>query len=158
MSVNWTFAEILWPCFSLYRIGEQAYPTWTWPEASPRELYKVEGGGKRYVWWESWRLSLFLSIFQSDLTVVLQINWRMLWRRRTLTLPRRRKRLQTRLGLQKRSWLLSTNLKKKTLIWKPLLTWPTKKSLDRRMPIWSWTTKLVNWQEKRMTWSFIWED
>ena len=59
MFVDWSFAEILRACSSLYWIGEQAYPAWTWSEACPGELHEGEGGGKRYVWWEPWWLPLF---------------------------------------------------------------------------------------------------
>ena len=60
MSVDWSFTEILRACGSLYWVGEQTYPARTWLEARPGELHEGEGGSKRYVWWESWRLSLLL--------------------------------------------------------------------------------------------------
>ena len=58
----------------------------------------------------------FLPISESDLIVIFAEKLRDALKKKDLDLAESQKRLRTRQNLQKKSWLLSTNLKRKTLI------------------------------------------
>ena len=58
----------------------------------------------------------FLPVSESDLIVIFAEKLRDALKKKDLDLAEAQKMVQTRLGLQKRSWLPSANLKRKTLI------------------------------------------